>query len=162
MLAILDVDYRGDKAISACLVFDWWPSERPIREFTIQVRNVAPYEPGAFYKRELPCLMAALEKVTEPITAVVIDGNVWLDAGKPGLGAHLHNKIQLPVVGIAKTQFKDGKFAVEVLRGESKKPLYVTSAGMEARNAAQHVMDMHGDHRVPTLARRVDRLCRES
>lgn len=162
MLAILDVDYRGDKAIVGCLVVRDWTDSAPLREFTVQVRGVAPYEPGAFYKRELPCLVAALAKVTEPITAVVIDGNVWLDAGKPGLGARLHDEVKLPVVGIAKTAFKDGSFAQRVFRGQSQRPLFVTSAGIDEVVAAKHVTMMDGDARIPALVRRVDRLCRSS
>lgn len=162
MHAIIDVDYRGDKAITACLLFKDWTDSKPHRQFTVQVKGVAPYEPGAFYKRELPCLLAALDKVTEPLDCVVIDGNVWLDDGKHGLGAHLFDAIQKPVVGIAKTAFKGSPFAQHVLRGESKNPLFVTAAGMDQAVAAQHVAVMHGDYRVPTMVKLVDRLCRRS
>ena len=160
MLAVLDVDYRGDKAIVGCVIFREWASTTVSREFTVQVLNVQPYEPGAFYKRELPCLLAALANVSESLETIIIDGNVWLDAGKPGLGAHLRNSVNLPVVGVAKTAFKDGSFAEKVLRGVSKKPLFVTAAGIDQVTAAQRVVSMHGDHRVPTLIRRVDHLCR--
>jgi deoxyribonuclease V len=160
--AILDVDYRGDKAIAACLLFKDWADEKPHREFTIQVKGVAPYEPGAFYKRELPCLLAALAKVTETIDCVVIDGNVWLDDGKHGLGAHLFDAIQKPVIGIAKTAFNGSTFAQHVLRGVSQKPLFVTAAGMDPTIAAQRVVAMHGEHRAPTMVKLVDRLCRRS
>lgn len=162
MKAILDVDYRGDKGIVACLLFKDWTDERPVRQFTVQVKNVAPYEPGAFYKRELPCLMAALNKVTEPLDFVLIDGNVWLDDSKPGLGAHLFDAIQKPVIGIAKTAFNGSTFAQHVLRGQSKTPLYVTAAGVDPVVAAQHVAAMHGEHRAPTMVKLVDRLCRRS
>ena len=51
--------------------------------------------------------------------------------------------------------------AQELRRGTSRSPLYVTAAGMEATEAARHIAEMHGPHRVPTLLKRVDRLCRE-
>lgn len=162
MKAILDVDYRGDKAIVACILFKDWTDSKVVRQFTVQVKDVAPYEPGAFYKRELPCLMAALAKVTEPLDLVVIDGNVWLDDGKHGLGAHLFDAIQKPIVGIAKTSFKGSPFAQHVLRGTSKNPLFVTAAGMDQAVAAQHVAGMDGENRIPTLVKLVDRLCRRS
>lgn len=164
MLACLDVDYRGDKAIVACLLFRDWQTNAVTRSFTVQVKNVAPYEPGQFYKRELPCLLAALAKVAEPLDAIIIDGNVWLDAGQPGLGAKLYDAVgaATPVVGIAKTPFKGSAFAQSVLRGESKQPLYVTAAGISDTVAASHVSSMHGDHRLPTIVKRVDRLARDS
>lgn len=146
----------------ACILFRDWTDSKGIRQFTVQVKDVAPYEPGAFYKRELPCLMAALAKVTEPLDCVVIDGNVWLDDGKHGLGAHLFDAIQKPVVGIAKTSFKGSLFAQHVLRGQSKVPLFVTAAGMDPVLAARYVTSMHGDYRVPTMVKLVDRLCRRS
>lgn len=162
MKAILDVDYRGDKAITACLLFRDWTDDKPLRQFTVQVRDVAPYVPGAFYKREMPCLLAALNKVTEPLDCIVIDGYVFLDSGRPGLGAHLHDAINLPVVGIAKTAFKGSSFATPVLRGTSQRPLYVTTSGVHAHEAAKHVETMHGSSRIPTLVKLVDRLCRRS
>lgn len=162
MLAVLDVDYRGDKAIAACLIFHDWSASRPVREFTVEVNGVAPYEPGSFYKRELPCLLAALKQVTETLTAIVVDGNAWLDHHKPGLGARLHEVIALPVVGIAKSAFKGADFARKVYRGSSQNPLYVTAVDLDPSDAAHRVKIMHGEFRVPTLVRRVDRLCREA
>lgn len=164
MLACLDADYRGDKAIVACALFRDWTDQCPSRSFTVQVKDVAPYEPGQFYKRELPCLLAALAKVHEALDAVIVDGNVWLDAGRPGLGAKLYEALgrQVPVVGVAKTSFKGSSFAQHVLRGKSKRPLYVTAAGMSDQAAASHVMSMHGKHRLPTILRLVDRLARSS
>jgi deoxyribonuclease V len=49
-----------------------------------------------------------------------------------------------------------------VVRGtEAKRPLYVTAAGVGVDQAAAWVRSMHGPHRLPTLLKRVDRLCRE-
>lgn len=162
MKAVLDASYRGDKAIAACLLFKNWTDSKPHRQFTVQVKGVAPYESGSFYKRELPCLLAALSKVDEPLDCVVIDGNVWLNDGKRGLGAHLFDAIQIPVIGIAKSSFSGSTFAEHVLRGKSKNPVYVTSTGMDQVIAAQHVAAMHGNHRLPTMVKLVDRLCRRS
>jgi deoxyribonuclease V len=47
-----------------------------------------------------------------------------------------------------------------VLRGASTKPLLITAAGMPEAQAAEHVREMHGAFRIPTLLRRVDQLCR--
>jgi deoxyribonuclease V len=51
-------------------------------------------------------------------------------------------------------------FVVPLLRGTSKRPLYVTAAGMEVSAAAQRVRGMAGRYRIPDLARMADRLAR--
>jgi deoxyribonuclease V len=129
------------------------------------VANVAAYEPGQFYKRELPCLLAVLKRLRRTPDILVIDGFVWLDGNaKQGLGAHLHTAYeQRPVVGIAKTRFASiaGTMMVEeVRRGASSNPLYVTAVGVELTAAADYVRRMHGEHRIPELVRLTDRLAR--
>ncbi len=103
-IAAVDVDYRDGHAVAACVTFSAWGAAAPEQERTARVDGVAPYEPGAFYKRELPCLLAVLEGVAADV--VVVDGYVQLDGGRPGLGAHLHAALAGPaVVGVAKSAF---------------------------------------------------------
>jgi deoxyribonuclease V len=93
---------------------------------------------------------------------VVVDAYVWLADDAPGLGARLHEALgeAVPVVGVAKTSFRGATRAVQLLRGTSTQPLYVTAAEMSAETAATHVASMHGAHRIPALLRRVDQLAR--
>ena len=166
MLVCTDVDYRIDGSARAAAVFftDWTDTE-PASERVVHVPQVAAYQPGRFFERELPCLLAVLDGQLHDLEAVIIDGYVTLDAaGKPGLGAYLFNALneKIPVVGVAKTAFQGSLHAVPVLRGGSQTPLYVTAAGMDVQDAAQHIQDMHGTHRNPTLLKRVDRLCRDT
>lgn len=94
---------------------------------------------------------------------VVVDGYVWLDGvSVAGLGAHLYQALahKVVVIGVAKTRFAGAGAAVEVFRGRSTRSLFVTAAGMSAQRAAEHVRSMHGPDRIPTLLKRVDRLCR--
>lgn len=139
------------------------PGWTAAREVVETVDAVAPYVLGSFYRRELPCLLAVLGKVRGQFHTVVVDGHVWLGPGdtRPGLGAHLHRALgaRYPVIGVAKNHFA-GNGAIEVLRGHSKRPLYVTAVDHEPAQAAAAIRAMHGDHRVPTLLRRVDRLAR--
>jgi deoxyribonuclease V len=159
----LDVDYRDDgRGYVAAVGFAAWTDARPAAERVTVVDAVAPYEPGAFYKRELPCLLAALAAVRDAPTCVVVDGHVWLrDLDDPGLGARLWDALRraVPVVGVAKQAFRGG-VAEPVLRGSSAQPLWVTAAGMDAAEACARVREMHGEHRLPTLLRRADALCR--
>jgi deoxyribonuclease V len=161
MIAIVDVDYRDTEAVAACLLADAWADDRPAAELVERITPVEPYEPGSFYRRELPCLLAVLRRVTGPIAAVVVDGYAWLGDGRPGLGARLADALggTVPVVGVAKTRFA-GAPAVEVLRPGSRRPLFVTAAGLNADEAARQVVAMHGPYRIPTLLRLVDKLCR--
>jgi deoxyribonuclease V len=162
MIACLDVDYRDPAACAAAIVIRDWSDANPAAESVVNIDAVAPYEPGQFYRRELPCLLAVL-KTLPPVEVAVIDGYVWLDAAMtPGLGAHLHEALsrQTAVIGVAKTRFRGADHAHEVLRGTSARPLYVTATGISPEVAAGHIRAMHGDHRIPSILARVDRLCR--
>ncbi len=162
MLVCVDVDYREPGALAAAVLFAQWDDASPTREVLQRVEAVLPYEPGSFYRRELPCIEAVLREAAIEPACVIVDGYVWLGEERPGLGAHLFESLgrRVPVVGVAKTAFAGATGAVEVRRGASKQPLFVTAAGIDAAVAADHVRAMHGPHRIPTLLRRVDHLCR--
>jgi deoxyribonuclease V len=158
VLACVDVDYRASGAVAAALLFDAWTDAVPRRELVARIAHVPDYEPGQFYKRELPCLLEVLRGVTP--ACVIIDGFVHLGPERrPGLGAHLARALDVIVVGVAKNPFHQTP-ATPVLRGASTKPLLVTAAGMPEAEAAARVHEMHGAFRIPTLLRRVDQLCR--
>lgn len=164
LITFLDADYRADAAVTAVIGVEDWSDAVPAFEAVVRAPHAPlPYEPGAFYRRELPGLLAALSRLP-PIDVAVIDGYVWLARGRPGLGAHLHRAGggAYAVVGVAKTPFRDNDCAVELLRGGSTRPLYVTAEGMDARAAAACVARMDGPHRLPTLLKRVDRLARDA
>jgi deoxyribonuclease V len=160
MFACLDVHYDKDAATTGCVLFERWQDAQAVREFTCRHQPIAPYVSGEFYKRELPCLVEIINKISIQLDTVIIDGYVWLAAdGSPGLGARLHESIHLPVIGVAKTKYATAP-AIEVLRGDSTRPLYVTAGGMDPAVAADVIRTMHGKHRLPTLLKRVDQLCR--
>jgi deoxyribonuclease V len=122
--------------------------------------EAAAYQPGNFFQRELPAVTAILAD-TDNLDLVIIDGYVDLDPhGRPGLGAHLHHQIRIPVVGVAKTAFRTATHAATVFRGTAKRPLYVTAAGITVDQAATLVTHMAGPHRLPDALRRVDALAR--
>ncbi|MBC8135701.1 MAG: endonuclease V [Fibrella sp.] len=166
MIAIFDVDYHSDgTAVAACVTADDWADAVPTGEYTTHIAAVAPYEPGQFYRRELPCLLAVLQTLPVPPTVCVVDGYVWLgDESKPGLGAHLFNALggTVPVIGVAKTRFAGAEPVAEVAHGETAttRPLYVSAVGLSLADAAENVRQMHGAFRLPTLIKRVDSLCR--
>jgi deoxyribonuclease V len=165
MIACVDVDYRKEGAVAACVLFRAWDDAVGAAEHVARIARVEEYVAGQFYRRELPCLLAVLDGLTEPPEIVVVDSYVWLDgAGKPGMGAHLYEALKrtIPVVGVAKTRFASCTIARGVCRGDSQRPLFVTAAGMDVEEAARNVERMHGPFRIPTLLKRVDELCRSS
>ncbi len=162
MIACIDVDYRDSHAVAACVCFEHWDDGTPVLESAIEIRDVKPYEPGQFYRRELPCILAVLQTLPTLPQIVIIDGYVWLGEQRHGLGAHLYDALdeQAAVIGVAKTRFVGAKPVALVTRGRSRTPQYVTAAGMDITEAARHIQTMHGSHRIPTMLKRVDQLSR--
>ncbi len=161
LIACVDVDYRGETAVAAGVWFSGWSASEAETEVATTLSEVAPYQPGAFYRRELPCLLAVL--VRGPgADVVVVDGYVWLGPARPGLGAHLYTALgeRTVVVGVAKSRFAGATDAIPVYRGSSRSPLYVTAAGVSVTEAAGWVTRMHGPYRLPSLLKRVDQLAR--
>jgi deoxyribonuclease V len=127
---------------------------------TAEVAVAAAYQPGEFYRRELPPLLAAIPR-TVRLALIVVDGYVDLDAaGRPGLGAHVRAEFGVPVIGVAKTPYRTATHAAQVCRGRSARPLYVTAAGMPVADAAHLVEEMAGSFRLPDALRHADRLAR--
>ena len=159
MLACVDVDYRVNDAVAACLVFADVADPTAVSEHVARLPITAPYVPGELYRRELPPLLAVLAQVK--VATIIVDGHVWLGPQQPGLGAHLHAAVNLPIIGVAKHVYR-GAPAIPVLRGKSQVPLWVTAVGLDEKDAANLISRMHGPHRLPTLLKRVDRLARDS
>lgn len=161
LIACVDVDYRPSVSVAAGVWFRGWGAPGGERHEVAFLPKAADYVPGAFYRRELPCLMDVLARGPKA-DVVVVDGYVWLADGAPGLGARLNEALGGTVVGVAKTRFAGASGAVDVCRGSSRVPLYVSAVGMPVEEAAANVAAMHGPYRVPTLLKRVDILARNA
>jgi exodeoxyribonuclease-5/deoxyribonuclease V len=146
-----------------------------------------PYIPGEFYKRELPCIMSLLDKIPDILEydAIILDGLAHLPTTPggniDGLGIHLEEELNKKypdfrnsdpyktgliygpaIIGVAKTPFKgceEDNGIVKVYRGTAKKPLYVCTTwfNMSAAQAADHIRSMHGEFRLPTLLKILDK-----
>ena len=161
-IAAFDVHYlKNGCASAAAVLFCDYRDAEPTAVYTQFLPGAADYIPGEFYKRELPCILTLLGRIDEVPDEMVVDGYVML-GDRPGLGQHLFNWFdgKIPVVGVAKSKYK-GAGGVEVFRGGSIHPLYVTSAGVNLKKASERIRTMHGVHRIPTLLKRVDVLARE-
>lgn len=163
MILAIDVQYQQNTAFIAGVVFEHWDSNTATAEYTSHLEDIAEYEPGKFFKRELPCILTLLNEHQLQPEIIVVDGYVYLDGiSKPGLGKYLWDAIgnDLLIIGVAKKAFSDISDEFQIFRGTSEKPLYVTSTE-NISQAKKNIISMSGKHRIPTLLKRADQLCRQ-
>jgi deoxyribonuclease V len=161
LFAAVDVHYRPDGTARAALVTAPDPRFTTIAwSVTATTLTTAGYQPGEFWRRELPPLRT-LHLGEVNLALLIVDGYVDLDpTGRPGLGAHVRTELGIPVIGVAKTFFRGAVHAAQVLRGQSARALYVTAAGISQADAVRLVIEMSGPHRIPDALRQADRLAR--
>jgi deoxyribonuclease V len=160
-----DVGYSEEYALAAGVLFDRWQDFTPTNQLKIPIHDIAEYEPGSFYKRELPCLLKLLDELNSLPEYIIVDGYVYLDGiQQAGLGKHLYDAIEGKsiVIGVAKTRFKDISSEFEVFRSNSQRPLYVTAIGISNEAAKSLIEKMHGQYRIPTMLKIVDRLSKQT
>lgn len=165
MILAVDVHYVGRVGHAAGVLFQSWADLQPEREIVTVVDEVAPYVPGQFYKRELPCLLALIEQLEQLPKLIVVDGHVYLDGErKRGLGYYLYKALdgRVPVIGVAKKRYQGMPDWCALYRGESQNPLFVTAVSIPQPFAKTYVQSMAGKHRIPVLLKAVDKLCRAS
>lgn len=165
MILATDTHYKTDRAITAGVCFNNWTDSEPLKEIITIVNGIKKYEPGMFYKREMPCIIKLVENLKKLPDIIIVDGFVYLGKeNKPGLGWHLFNELnnRTAIIGVAKNAFQDTPPETKIYRGSSKKPLYVTSIGIDLEKAKNCIGKMHGSYRLPTLLKHVDGLCRKS
>lgn len=172
----IDVFYKENSARAVGIIFDNWEDEKPSDTIVIDYTGeINEYEPGSFYKRELPFIHMILEECstkginTEDFDYIIVDGHVFLyesdGTNYQGLGCHLYESLgmKIPVIGVAKSSYKAGALFDElVYRGESKNPLYVTSVGVDKDDAGDFIRSMHGEYRIPTLLKLLDQITKEN
>ncbi|MGE8343807.1 MAG: endonuclease V [Flavobacterium sp.] len=166
MILAFDTYYFGQKAKTICLEFAEWNEDKNFKIHSEIIDNVEEYIPGEFYKRELPCILSLLKQIDlSTIEVIIVDGFVYLnDENKYGLGGYLYEKLnkEIPIIGVAKTNFASiEKNKKALFRGDSKKPLYITSIGIDLDEAYKKVESMAGEYRFPTLLKELDRLSKE-
>ncbi|MGH6949687.1 MAG: endonuclease V, partial [Vitreimonas sp.] len=165
-LLAIDAAYGDHASAAAGVYFADWASDTALRTFSVRVDGAPPtYQPGEFYKRELPMLMALLDQAPMPVSTIVVDGYAWLSGdGRPGLGARLYEALvrRVPVIGVAKTRFHDETWSQPVRRGASDAPLYVTGAGIDRTDSARRIARMSGPGRIPALLKHADALARSA
>ncbi|WP_281950794.1 endonuclease V [Nitrosophilus kaiyonis] len=160
MILIVDVGYKKDKACVVGLEIENFENEKIKNIYKIECKNFAEYIPGKFYKRELPCIIKLIKEYKLNPDIIIIDGYVYLDGfNQKGLGAYLYDKLNriVKIIGVAKNKYFLISNHFELYRGKSKKPLYITSAGIDFEKAKNIIKNMKGDFRIPNLLKRADK-----
>ena len=165
MVVIVDVDYDEDarRGHAAGVIADSLLARGASGVVTATVEGVDEYIPGQFYRRELKCIDAVLQQLPpgEP-DLIVVDGYADSGTDRKALGTYVYEKYGVPVVGVAKNKYKTCAVPdTEVTRGRSRKPLYVTSRGMDPGQARALVAGMYGEHRLPYLIKLADTIARD-
>lgn len=164
MIICIDVFYCDNRAIAGAAAFEDWSASEPLAEAIHVEYQCVDYVPGEFFRRELPAIRQVLQRFSATPDVVIVDGYVWLeDESSPGLGAYLYTHLnqQSRVIGVAKKPYRNSSTAVPVTRGTSRRPLFVTAAGIDSATAADYIRKMHGEFRIPTMLRFVDQMGRD-
>jgi deoxyribonuclease V len=176
----LDVAYDDAGGIAAAVVTLETAGLTVVEERTVRAEAVFPYEPGLFAFRELPPLLAALERLDHEPGVLVCDGHGLAHPRRFGLACHLGVLTGRPAFGVGKTRFVGshespgpsrgssvplvdaGEVVGAVLRTQDGvKPVYV-SAGhrIGLAHACRLTLALTPRYRLPETTRQADRLSR--
>ena len=178
-VAGLDVAYAGDRLAAAVVVLDL--EDLSVRDTAVVFgRPEFPYIPGLFAFREVPSLLAALEKLSVRPDMLVCDGHGLAHPRRFGLASHLGVLTDLPSFGVGKTRLvgthavpgeergarepliDDGETVGAVVRTRTGvKPVFV-SAGhrIDLDTACDLTLRLTPRYRLPETTRAADHACR--
>jgi len=173
-VAGVDVSYRrfGQLFHGAVVVLEH-PALTPVEEAVATQESPFPYVPGLLSFRELPVLVAAMEKLRELPDLVLVDGQGIAHPRRFGIACHLGVWFDVPALGCAKSRLCGDERQPGRLRGEMVplwdageeigrivrtrdrvKPLYVSPGHrVDCDSAAAAVLACHGGYRLPEPTR---------
>ncbi|GHG42505.1 MULTISPECIES: deoxyribonuclease V [Amycolatopsis] len=176
----LDVAYDDNDGIAAAVVTLETAGLTVVEQRTHRAKAVFPYEPGLFAFRELPPLLAALDRLERTPDVLVCDGHGLAHPRRFGLACHLGVLTGLPAFGVGKTRLVGTHAAPAFARGAAEplvdggevvgavlrtrdgvKPVYV-SAGhrIDLAHACRLTLALTPRYRLPETTRHADRLSR--
>ncbi|MGK5530600.1 endonuclease V [Streptomyces sp. URMC 129] len=182
-VAGVDVTYDdgSDRLVAAAVVLDAGSLE-VVEEVTVAGRAAFPYVPGLLAFREVPSVLAALEKLRTTPDLLVCDGYGVAHPRRAGLAVHLGVVTGLPCFGVAKSPFlfrydepgpergavspltdDDGDVVGRAVRTRAGvRPVFVSvGGGVSLDNACAHTLRLAPRYRLPETTRRADHLSRE-
>lgn len=99
----IGVDRKTDRARAAAAVLSF-PACRLLDQAIVERRIRFPYVPGYLSFREVPPIMAALEKLTVPPDLIICDGQGIAHPRRFGLACHLGVLTGIATIGAAKSR----------------------------------------------------------
>lgn len=180
-VAGLDVAYgEGDDRLAAAVVVLDARTHDVVDEAVTVGRPDFPYVPGLFAFREVPGLLAALDRLTVEPDLLVCDGHGIAHPRRFGLASHLGVLVDRPSIGVGKTHLVGEWTAPGERRGEwsairvegdvlgrvlrtrdGVKPVFVSVGHrMSLDRATAAVLDLTPRYRLPETTRQADRACR--
>ncbi|MGW2813397.1 endonuclease V [Streptomyces sp. NPDC001415] len=180
----VDVAYddERDLVVAAAVVLDAATLE-VVEEATAVGRVAFPYVPGLLAFREIPTVLAALERLGSGPGMVICDGYGLAHPRRFGLASHLGVLTGLPVMGVAKNPFTftyeqpgprrgdssplladDGAEVGRALRTQDgTKPVFVSVGHrVSLDGACAHTLELARRYRLPESTRHADSLCRRA
>ncbi len=179
-VAGLDVAYDADRLAAAVVVLD--AADLSVRDTAVVLGTPAfPYVPGLFAFREVPALLAALEKLTVRPDVLICDGHGMAHPRRFGLASHLGVLTDLPAFGVGKTRLLGDWSPVGPRRGDRSplidagetvgavlrtrdgvKPVFVAVGHrMDRAGACDLTLALTPRYRLPETTRAADRACRD-
>jgi deoxyribonuclease V len=179
-VAGLDVAYDGDRLAAAAVVLD--ARDLTVRDTAVVLGTPAfPYVPGLFAFREVPALLAALDRLTVRPEVLICDGHGLAHPRRFGLASHLGVLTGLPSYGVGKTRLigdwepvgerrgdrsalvDAGETVGAVLRTQDGvKPVFVSVGHrMDLDTACDLTLALAPRYRLPESTRVADRACRD-
>ncbi|MER8230763.1 endonuclease V [Streptomyces sp. NPDC094049] len=179
----LDVAYDDgrDLVVAAAVVLDARTLE-VVEEATAVGRVSFPYVPGLLAFREIPTVLAALDRLTADPGLLVCDGYGIAHPRRFGLASHLGVLTGRPSLGVAKNPFTftceqpgpargdsapllaDGEEVGRALRTRAGvKPVFVSEGHrISLANACAQTLHLTPRYRLPETTRHADALCRRA
>ncbi|MFE4593594.1 endonuclease V [Streptomyces laurentii] len=179
----LDVAYDDERDLvaAAAVVLDARTLD-VVEEATAVGRVSFPYVPGLLAFREIPTVVAALDRLSADPGVLVCDGYGLAHPRSFGLASHLGVLTGLPSIGVAKNPFtftyeqpgpERGAFSDLVADGETVgralrtragvKPVYVSVGHrVSLDRACAHTLHLSPRYRLPETTRHADALCRRA
>ncbi len=117
-VAGIDVGFeRAGQVARAAVVVLNFPELTPYAQAQARRKTTFPYVPGLLSFREVPVVLAALDKLKTPPDLLLCDGQGFAHPRRFGLACHIGVLTDLPAIGVAKTRLLGTHAEVAPTRG---------------------------------------------
>ncbi len=173
-VAGIDVGFpRGKEIARAAVVIMRYPSMELIDQGLAELPVSMPYVPGLLSFREIPVILAALEKLTQIPDLLITDSQGIAHPRRFGLACHLGVLLDMPALGCAKSilvgkhahlsetrgsttdLIDDGETIGSVVRTrDGVKPVYISIGHrVDLTSAVRIILNCGGGYRLPEPTR---------